>query len=1250
MKKFSFLSILFHICCAFCAQAQIVATYTPTNLMCNSDSSGIITVAPTTGTPPYQYKVNDSVWQSSNMLTSLWADTFRVYVQDALGAIDSNATVIVTQPPMLTSTIVFSQSPLCAGACDGVMQFQAAGGTPPYFYNLNNGIQSSSGFFNNLCAGTYTNTVVDVNGCTDWFSTAQVLFSPPPISVGITNVVNVACGGNAPGSFQINAFGGTGFGFTYLVYPTTSTVVSGNIVTCSVAGVYTVVATDGNGCSATGTAVVGQGTVGSNLAVAINTLGFDPCESTPSFQLLANVSPPSSTYAYSWYQASGFPSFSANDTTAVLGTYGIYNLVVTDTNGCNYPASALVTSKSLAISSTADTICSGQSVTLTDVGDSAAYPSVWYPQNAAGPSITVSPHFTTTYSLVASDSTFCADTIIKTIVVRDTAFTSTVSFVANNPTCTYANDGAIFVLSSPANNSLNYSWNNTSTASSIDSLVNGSYHVFVTQGGLCLYKEFNLIPTNTNCGTIVGNVKVDANADCIGQTTEYSISNANIQVGTLNISAITNAQGNYSITGVPFGTYAVSQVSAPLGLSVVCNASTMVTLSGTNTIVSANFVDSLSGGLDYYIGISGNPCISPFLQSTKSIYYKENIGTTTSSAIIYAVFDSISQFGSSIPVPSYFSGDTAFWNVTVGSTYSLVQLNFAVPPTSLLGTSIGLKFGYLSTQYADTVLYNNSSYYNFSVCTSFDPNDKQVYPNGVTAAGYIPKTDSVLTYTINFQNTGTAPAVNVVLRDTLSSNLNASTISILDASHPYFVTVNNGNALSFKFPNIMLPDSNANEPLSHGFITYQVHIKPNAAIGAVVNNTASIYFDYNAPVVTNTTTNTIYKPYAGSTTTSVANQICNTPCGNGSITITNNGGVTPYSYLVAPNCGSVSYTGNTIGNLAGGTFTITGVDAIGEAFTVTAIVANPIPIAISTAATAVLCNGDSSTVTISNTGGLAPYATMLNGTAVGASFVEPAGTYTLVTTDAGSCTASTLVSITQPTLLQSTITQIPISCNGGNAAVTIVATGGTAPLYVNVNGATVTGTQQLGAGTHTVLLYDAHFCMVSSTLTITEPPALQLASLSYSIAQAAYNITASATGGTGAYNYKLYLKVNNVYVLQGTYASLPITVAAPGIYKLEVYDANGCMADGILSLEPTALGEVDALVAAQAYPNPFTNTITVNIPSSVEGKALVCMLDATGRPVYAGNAIDKTLSIDTHLLASGVYWLKVGRQTIKMVK
>lgn len=139
---------------------------------------------------------------------------------------------------------------------------------------------------------------------------------------------------------------------------------------------------------------------------------------------------------------------------------------------------------------------------------------------------------------------------------------------------------------------------------------------------------------------------------------------------------------------------------------------------------------------------------------------------------------------------------------------------------------------------------------------SFDPNDKTPFPMGVGAPGYI-ENGQRMKYRIRFQNTGTDTAFLVVILDTLSSYLDVSTFSPLVASHSYTVDILDTNILQFTFENILLPDSNVNEPGSHGFIQFGISPFSNLAEGTVINNEAAIYFDFNLPVITNMTVNTI---------------------------------------------------------------------------------------------------------------------------------------------------------------------------------------------------------------------------------------------------------------------------------------------------------------------------------------------------------------------------------------------------------
>ncbi|WP_266205137.1 DUF7619 domain-containing protein [Pontibacter kalidii] len=145
------------------------------------------------------------------------------------------------------------------------------------------------------------------------------------------------------------------------------------------------------------------------------------------------------------------------------------------------------------------------------------------------------------------------------------------------------------------------------------------------------------------------------------------------------------------------------------------------------------------------------------------------------------------------------------------------------------------------------------------ITDSFDPNDKLVTPVGRTEENYTP-TNTALKYKIRFQNTGTDVAYRVVVVDTLSEHLDLSTLQVGAASHTHRLEVSGKGlpVLTWTFDNIMLPDSNANEPGSHGYIQFSIKPKADLPEKTTVENFADIFFDYNSPVRTNVTVNRIY--------------------------------------------------------------------------------------------------------------------------------------------------------------------------------------------------------------------------------------------------------------------------------------------------------------------------------------------------------------------------------------------------------
>lgn len=144
------------------------------------------------------------------------------------------------------------------------------------------------------------------------------------------------------------------------------------------------------------------------------------------------------------------------------------------------------------------------------------------------------------------------------------------------------------------------------------------------------------------------------------------------------------------------------------------------------------------------------------------------------------------------------------------------------------------------------------------VTGSYDPNDKM---ENFDWEIYLEQLNNFrgITYIIRFQNTGTDTAFDIIVRDTLTAKLDPASLEIVGVSHPYTFTIKDNKYLTWTFSDVKLVDSNANEPLSHGYISYRIKSKVPLVLNDTVANSASIYFDYNPPVRTNTQL-TIVKP------------------------------------------------------------------------------------------------------------------------------------------------------------------------------------------------------------------------------------------------------------------------------------------------------------------------------------------------------------------------------------------------------
>ncbi|MBX9851211.1 MAG: T9SS type A sorting domain-containing protein [Cytophagaceae bacterium] len=354
-------------------------------------------------------------------------------------------------------------------------------------------------------------------------------------------------------------------------------------------------------------------------------------------------------------------------------------------------------------------------------------------------------------------------------------------------------------------------------------------------------------------GLIKGFVFDDVNGNGIQDNGELGKQNVLVNTTPVgyNYFGVTDTNGNYQIPVVN-GTYIVKAVPSSN------TAQTFPTSNGTYTVTISSdtsynndfgittlfFLDELS------LFFSSSPARPGFMLQYD--LHLKNFGTNTLNGNILLEYDSYLTYINSNPAEDSHNSSTrsltfSYSNLDPGEE-QIIRLFFTVSPSTPLGTELELQ------AFPNT---GGGYVYLINVGGSFDPNEKVVDPIGIGAEHYI-YSDDILNYTVTFQNTGTDTAFTVIIRDTIDADLDLASLKMIGASHDYSLSINkNHREIICTFDNILLPDSNRNEPLSHGYLTYRIKQNPGNIDGTEIKNKAGIYFDFNVPVITNETLNTV---------------------------------------------------------------------------------------------------------------------------------------------------------------------------------------------------------------------------------------------------------------------------------------------------------------------------------------------------------------------------------------------------------
>jgi uncharacterized repeat protein (TIGR01451 family) len=358
---------------------------------------------------------------------------------------------------------------------------------------------------------------------------------------------------------------------------------------------------------------------------------------------------------------------------------------------------------------------------------------------------------------------------------------------------------------------------------------------------------------------ISGNVKFNNNNDNCATGINFTSRRVNTTDGTYNYATYTNNSGDYHLN-IPgfvnnYSTSALTNLdtnftSNPVSINTSTSYSTTpIDYNNNNFCISV-----ITNTTDLSVMIYNTTPAIPGNSASYVIYFHNN-GTTNLNGSIQLTYDNGKLvFTNASQTVNSSTANTLTWNYTnllpFQWQYISLAFNVLTPPTVNAGDTLTFTING-NTTVTDDDPANNTFTLNQTVRSSFDPNDKTVMEGAsITAA----QTGKYLNYVTRFQNTGTANATTVVIKETLDPKLDWSTFEPIESSHTSNIQIKNGNELTYTFSDIGLAYEAADEFGSHGWMAYRIKPKSNVAIGDIMSSKSDIYFDYNLPITTNTAT------------------------------------------------------------------------------------------------------------------------------------------------------------------------------------------------------------------------------------------------------------------------------------------------------------------------------------------------------------------------------------------------------------
>ncbi len=990
----------------------------------------------------------------------------------------------------------------CFGANDGTITVNATGGVTPYTYQWSPG--SGGATRTNLAPGTYDVTVTDFVGCTVVGNSTTINQAPQLV---ITNVVkdDISCNGSNDGTITISASGGTG----QLQYSINSgsTFQNSNQFTGLGAACYSIVVIDASNC-----VTVYQ----SNpvciieplpVSIAVTAQTDASCSGVNDGTITVQATGGSGGFLYSLNGSAFQPGGLFGNLSA-----GNYTILAQDNSGCQATTTtslANVTTLVLAVDTVIDVSCSGQGDGSFEVTASSGTSPYQYSIN--GITFQNSGVFSNlnggTYTVLANDAAGCQ--VITQIVINEAPLLVVTVDSVTNLTCNGSNSGDVFI--------------------SVSGGTPGTVATFTPLAG----NVRNAVGLNDPTFSALSNGANTGRPDETGAC-------CNAQNPPTDIFEFTvSASGSYTITNDYNAGFngTLLLYTDPLDFTVSPPTSFVAGDDNCTAFFNSCVTTGLTAGQTYYLITTRNTGTATSESWTTTFTGPGNILESTGTTIGYTYLWSngdITQDIDSVPAGNYTVTVTDGNGCTATTSVTITQ---PLPLTVSLANLAEVRCNGGTDGEIDITTTGGTPPYTYLWSNGITTEDNTNLTDGtysvtVTDANGCIETD---TYTITEP---TAIAVTGTVTDAAcgTSPNGAVDVTVSGGVGPYTYFWTNGQTTQ---------DITG---LTPGVYTVQVLDSRNCISSAS------------------------FTVGGGSSLTLSVDTVINIGCfgdSTGAIEIIVSGGTAPVTFIW-----SNGATTQNISGLPAGTYAVTATDANGCQDALSATVLQPSAFFAVASVTNVGCNGNADgEIDVTVSGGTTPYTYTWSPAAGNVQDLTglSGGTYSLTITDANGCTTNLTATVTEPTALNVQGAVSNVRCNGGNDGVINLSASGGVPSYTFIwsNGATSSSLFNLSGGTYTVTVTDANGCTEVQSFTVTEPAVVVASATGTNVSCPGGSngtVSASATGGTGAYSY-LWSNFN-------TNASQ--TGLAAGTYTVIVTDANGCTASAAYTVtqpQPIAITE-----------------------------------------------------------------------------